>query len=219
MFKLYYAPNNASLAPHFLLHHIGASYELIRVDKAGNAHKSPGYLKLNPTGRIPALLVGDQPLFESAAICVHLCELHPQSGLMPALGHPSRPLFFQWLAFLNNTLQADLLVYYHPERYTLGEGGIADVQLAIIDRIVQSLRILDQKLSDAEYLLVDQLSACDYFLFMLAGWVPEGLELSRFENLTAYLRRLSTSPTIQAVYQTEGLDMDAFMGRLKASQG
>ncbi|NVK30024.1 MAG: glutathione S-transferase family protein [Gammaproteobacteria bacterium] len=214
MIKLYYAPNNASLAPHFLLHHIGAQYELIPVDKDNNAHKAPDYLKLNPTGRIPALVMDGQPMFESAAICVHLCERHPDCGLMPALGHPDRPLFFQWLAFLNNTLQADLLVYYHPERYTTDPGGIADVQSAIIDRIAQSLNILDQQLRNATYLVGDQLSACDYFLFMLAGWVPESVEFTRFERLTAYLQRMSMSPTIKAVYRAEGLDLEAFVGRL-----
>lgn len=68
MFKLYYYPNNASLAPHFLLHHLNADYELLLVDKQSNAQKSADYLKLNPAGRIPTLIVGEQPIFESSAI-------------------------------------------------------------------------------------------------------------------------------------------------------
>ncbi len=64
MFKLYYYPNNASLAPHFLLHHLNADYELLLVDKPSNAQKSADYLKLNPAGRIPTLIVGEQPIFE-----------------------------------------------------------------------------------------------------------------------------------------------------------
>ncbi|MCF5900847.1 thioredoxin domain-containing protein [Aeromonas veronii] len=55
MFKLYYYPNNASLAPHFLLHHVQADYELLLVDKKTNSQNSPGYLKLNPAGSIPTL--------------------------------------------------------------------------------------------------------------------------------------------------------------------
>ncbi|HGS5222392.1 TPA: glutathione S-transferase N-terminal domain-containing protein, partial [Vibrio cholerae] len=71
MFKLYYYPNNASLAPHFLLHHVQADYELLLVDKKANVQKSADYLKLNPTGRIPTLIIDGQPIFESPAICIH----------------------------------------------------------------------------------------------------------------------------------------------------
>lgn len=83
MFKLYYYPNNASLAPHFLLHHLDADYELLLVDKKSNSQKSLDYLKINPAGRIPTLVIDEQPIFESSAICMHMCELHPESNLMP----------------------------------------------------------------------------------------------------------------------------------------
>jgi glutathione S-transferase len=93
MYQLYYYPNNASLAPHFLLHHMGLSYELVLVDKKSNAQKSPDYLRLNPAGRIPTLIADGQPIFESAAICIHLCEQHPEHGLIPPLGSLERPQF------------------------------------------------------------------------------------------------------------------------------
>ncbi|MBF4437666.1 glutathione S-transferase, partial [Vibrio anguillarum] len=81
---------------------------LLLVDKKLNSQKSADYLRLNPAGRIPTLVINDQPIFESPAICIHICELHPDSTLMPSIGDAKRPLFYQWLAFLNNTLQAEL---------------------------------------------------------------------------------------------------------------
>ncbi|GAB7221603.1 hypothetical protein VoSk93_08150 [Vibrio owensii] len=80
MFKLYYYPNNASLAPHFLLQHVKADFELLLVDKKARFHKKKDYLRLNPAGRIPTLIVDGQAVFESVAICIHICELHPDSG-------------------------------------------------------------------------------------------------------------------------------------------
>ncbi|MHA2840884.1 glutathione S-transferase family protein, partial [Vibrio campbellii] len=44
MFKLYYYPNNASLAPHFLLQHVKADFELLLVDKKAQSHKKKDYL-------------------------------------------------------------------------------------------------------------------------------------------------------------------------------
>ena len=77
MYKLFYYPRNASWAPHMLLAEMQLDYELILVDRKAEAQKDPDYLKLNPTGKIPTLILKDQPVYESAAICLLLCELHP----------------------------------------------------------------------------------------------------------------------------------------------
>ena len=57
MLQLHYYPSNASMAPHMLLEELGLPYELKLVDRAQNAHKSPQYLKLNPNGKIPVLVL------------------------------------------------------------------------------------------------------------------------------------------------------------------
>lgn len=211
MFKLYYYPNNASLAPHFLLHHLNADYELLLVDKQSNAQKSADYLKLNPVGRIPTLVIGEQPIFESSAICIHLCELHPQSNLMPVVGDPKRPLFYQWLAFLNNTLQAELMVRYYPHRHTNDVATISNIIAAQDERIAEALAIINNQLKYNQYLIGDTLTACDYFLFMLAQWsLPIEKSPLTFENLAAYLKRLCDDSTIKAVCEIEGIDLAPF---------
>ena len=212
MYQLYYYPNNASLAPHFLLHHMQQPYDLILVDKKANGQKSPDYLRLNPAGRIPTLVVNDQPIFESAAICIHLCESHPEFGLIPPLGHPARPLFFQWLAYLNNTLQAELMVRYYPHRHTNDESAIPSVVAAQDDRIGEALSVINDQLALQPYLLGQDLSACDYFLFMLAEWcLPVKRSPLTFPHLAAYLQRLCALPTIQAVCEIEGMDLTPFI--------
>ena len=85
MFKLYYYPNNASLAPHFLLHHVKADYELVLVDRKLNAQKSKAYLRLNHSGKIPTLVDGEQVICESAAICIHIAETFPEYELIPKI--------------------------------------------------------------------------------------------------------------------------------------
>jgi glutathione S-transferase len=211
LFKLYYYPNNASLAPHFLLHHVQADYELLLVDKKTNSQKSSDYLKLNPAGRIPTLVVDGQPIFESPAICIHICELHPEYELIPSVGDPKRPLFFQWLAFLNNTLQAELMVRYYPHRHTTDEASIPSMVAAQDKRITEALSIINDQLRDNEYLLGDRLSACDYFLFMLAGWsLPIKQSPMTFHHLALYLKCLSNNPTVRAVCKFEGIDLTPF---------
>jgi len=211
LYQLYYYPNNASLAPHFLLHEMGLTYELQLVDRTLNAQKSATYLALNPTGRIPTLIDGTLVLFESAAICIHLCEKHSNKGLIPAIGCHERATFFQWLTFLTNTLQAELMVYYYPYRHTENEANIEDIMAAQQARIAEALQVIDKQLAGKVYLLGDDISACDFFLFMLAEW---SLNIAQspltFPNLGPYLRRLAKQATIMAVCKKEKISLEAF---------
>ena len=125
MLTLHHHPGNASLTPHMLLEELGVPYELKLVDRAQGVHKSADYLKLNPNGLIPVLVEtraagqygGDLVLYETAAICLHLLDTHPNAGLAPAVGTPERAQFYKWLVWLTNTLQAALIVYFYPERW------------------------------------------------------------------------------------------------------
>jgi glutathione S-transferase len=72
MYELFYSPDTASLAPHFVLEEIGAPFALRLVDQTREAQKTADYLARNPLGRVPTLVDGALVLFESAAICLHL---------------------------------------------------------------------------------------------------------------------------------------------------
>ncbi|MEE4244630.1 MAG: glutathione S-transferase [Kangiellaceae bacterium] len=211
MYQLYYDPNNASLAPHFVPHHIQAKYQLIFVDKSVNFQKSNDYLKLNPAGRIPTLIDNGQAIFESPAICIHLAEQYPEFHLIPPLGDQSRPLFFQWLAYLNNTLQAELMIRYYPEKHTIDLSTTDSIIAAQDERIAEALSVINDQLTDRNYLLGDKLTACDYFLFMLSEWsLPAKKSLLDFPYLAAYLNRMCKNPRIKAVCALEEIDLTPF---------
>ena len=106
MIQLHYYPSTAAMVPHIVLEEIGVPYQRVLVDRMQNAHKTPDYLRLNPNGLIPVLVDGDLVLYETAAICLHLCDTHPEAGLVPPLGTAERAHFYKWLMWLTNTLQA-----------------------------------------------------------------------------------------------------------------
>ena len=81
MIRLHYYPSNASMVPHILLHELEACRSSCKlVDRTQRAHKSAEYLKLNPNGLIPVLEDGALVLYETAAICLHLVDTHPETG-------------------------------------------------------------------------------------------------------------------------------------------
>ena len=206
--RLHYHPGNASLAPHILLEEIGAPFELVFVDRAQGAHKSAAYLALNPNGLIPVLTDGALVLFEAAAICLHLADTHPQAALEPALATPQRAQFYKWLAWLTNTLQATLIVYFYPERWADTPDAAAQVKAHAEAKIGAMLELLDAELArhGGPWLLGDAFSAVDAYALMLCRWTRGLARPARaLPRLGPYLQRVLARPAVARVFEREGL--------------
>jgi glutathione S-transferase len=79
------------------------------------------------------------------------------------------------------------------------------------ERIAEALSILNDQLEHNEFLLGDKLSACDYFLFMLAEWsLPIQKSPMTFKHLAKYLQRLAENPIVKEVCEIEGIDLTPF---------
>lgn len=211
MYKLFYYPRNASWAPHMVLKEMGVAFELELVDRKREQQKSMAYMQLNPTGRIPTLVDGDLVMHESAAICLHLCEKHPQAGLIPEVASPNRALFYQWLFYLNSTVQPELMVYFYPQKHTTSNNTAA-IKQAQEARVTDMFAFIDSKLEGKEYLVGSSLTVCDYFLFMLAHWASgfNKAPLS-YKHLGGYLRMLAKREAVVAVSSYEGTDLTAYI--------
>ena len=130
------------MAPHLILEELKADFELIKIDRTKNAQKSSEYLALNPAGRIPTLIDNGFAIFESPAICIHLAETHPSSNLIPVLGDNNRALFFQWIMYLSNTVQAELMVYFYPQKHTTDVNAIENIAQSQERRITEMFALL-----------------------------------------------------------------------------
>ena len=208
MLQLLYHPSNASMAPHLLLEELGVPFELKLVDRAQRAHKAPDYLALNPNGLIPVLTDGDLVLYETAAICLHLVDTHPQAGLAPAPGTAARAHFYKWLVWLTNTLQATLIVYFYPERWADSPEAVVQVKAHAEAKVGVMLDQLDAELArhGGPWLLGPAFSAVDAYALMLCRWTRGFPRPARdLPQLGAYLHRVLARPATQRVFEREGL--------------
>lgn len=205
------------MAPHFILEELGESFELVKVDRKSNGQKSAEYLALNPLGRIPTLIdkengQEDLVIFESAAICIHLAESHPSSQLIPKVGERDRAKFFQWMMYLTNTVQAELMVYFYPEKYGVDSKAATDILNSQEQKITAMFALLDKELVNRDFLIGDNLTACDYFLFMLAIWADELKKPPlAFENLSRYLCQLAKRDAIIKTCRTEKFSLKDYL--------
>ena len=210
MYTLHYFPGNASLIPHVLLEELGVPFDLALVDRANQAHKAPAYLALNPNGLIPVLVErraeGDLVLYETAAICLYLLDMHPESGLAPVHGTTARAHFDKWLIWLTNTLQAALIVYFYPERWADDAAAVAQVKAHAEARIGAMLDQLDTQLADRPWLLGETISAVDLYALVLCRWTRGMARPARsLPRLGPWLQRLLARPAVQRAFAREGL--------------
>ena len=210
MIKLYYYPGNASLIVHVLLEELGTPFELVPVDRAGRAHKSAEYLKLNPNGLIPVLVDGDVVLYETAAICLHLVDRYGAEQLAPAVGSAERAHFYKWLVWSASTLQAMLIHYFYPGRM-VEEGntdGAAQVKAQAAARIGEMLDQIDAALAahGGPWMLGSAYSALDPYVLVLCRWT-RGFErpARSLPNVGPYLQRMLARPAVQRAFATEKL--------------
>lgn len=212
MIELHHYPSTASMVPHILLEELGCRFKLVLVDRMREQQKSPDFLRLNPNGLIPVLVDGDLVLFETAAICLHLCDTQPQAGLAPPLGTPDRAHFYKWLVWLTNTLQATLIVYFYPWRWVDMDNasGAEQVRRQAQERVVEQLGLLDAELArhGGPWFLGDRYSALDPFVFTLCRWTRHfdaGQARTR-PHLGPYLQRMLGRAAVQRALVGEGLE-------------
>ena len=193
MYRLYWAPETASLAPMAVLEEVGADYKAIQIDYEGGQQKSDEYLAINPCGLIPAMMLPDgRAMFEAAAIVMNLCDRYPAAHLAPPPGDADRPLFYQWMLYLADTPQPTFRRYYYPGRFAADED---DVRKRGVDALLDQFAIVEDALMHGEWLLGDRFSACDIYLHMLTTWFepPEAL-YARFPNIARVAAAVEARP-------------------------
>lgn len=213
MRALYYYPGNASLAPHMVLEEIGAPYELRLVDREKSAHKDPEYLRLNPNGLIPAFVDdGDLVLFESAAICLHLVDRHPEAELAPPVGTDARAHFYKWLVHLTNTVQAELITYFYGDRLVDDAGAAAQVKAHAEARVAAMFDRIEAALAaGGPFLVGGTFTVADLYLLMLARWTRNMKRPAReLPAVRALLDRSMARPAVARVFAKEGLAQQPF---------
>jgi glutathione S-transferase len=153
-----------------VLEEIGAPYEMVWVGRA--PAQIEALRQINPTGKIPALVLPDgTSVFESAAILIHLAYAHPAANLAPAPGSAAHARFLQWMLFLSSNVYESCLRSYYPERYsTTGTAAATEIKEQAVADYARHLELIHGALSP--YVLGEKLSAADPYLHMLAGWYP-----------------------------------------------
>jgi glutathione S-transferase len=184
--RLYYMPRTRSNRVLWLLAELGAPCELIKL--APEERKSAVHLARHPLGRVPALELDDGTVvFESAAICLQLADLHPEAGMIPPLGSSERALVYQWVLFAMTELEAPLYRW-------LREVAEDPTNSASGDRFAEAAAALQRALEGRDWLLGDRFNVADVICASVLGSAHSRGVLGEWPGLQAYVERGEARP-------------------------
>ena len=193
MATLYHAPNARSLRVLWTLEELGAKAD-VKTLPFPPREKQPDYLKVNPTGAIPAMVDGDRVMTESLAICEYLAAKHG-SSLLVAPGEPERVPFLEWLWYGESTLMTPLSRLGRVASLAVKGEAIDVVMADARDSLLVRLKSLEQRLEGRDFLVAGRLTLADvsvgYPLHLIAVF---GIDVPLGTRTAAYRERLRTRP-------------------------
>ena len=199
--KLYYSPGACSLSPHIALHEAGLAFEAVLAStKSHKLLDGTDFYTINPLGYVPVLeLDNGERLREGPAILQYIADQVPDKQLAPANGTMGRYRLQEWLTFIGTEIHKGFGPLFKP-------GTPEDYKPQVKEQLLKRLEWVNGELASKPYLLGEQFSVADGYLFTTLSWCGYvGLDISGLENLKAFQARVGARPAVQATLKAEGL--------------
>jgi len=199
--KHYFNPMSRAVTTDWMLKELNAPHEQIIIDFAAGENNSTEYKKINPMGKVPALVDGETVVTEVAAICAYLADKFPEKGLAPEVGSRDRASYYRYLFIAGNTIEPALSVaalgIEHPQPSSAGWGDLSRV-LATIETMTP----------ENGWALGDQFTAADV---VFGGLLDSSMTFNLFKaspKVAGYVERIRVRP---AYRETHGafINMDS----------
>jgi glutathione S-transferase len=206
MLKLYYAPGACSLASHIVLEEAGAPYTSQRVNLKNGEQRSPEYLKINPKGRIPALVTERGILTESPVIMGYIAQEFPAAKLANQDDSFAFGDMQAFNLFLTATVHVAFAHVFRPTRYGDGDAVAAAMRSKASASLDESFAMIDSKMSDGRpYVHGDRYTISDPYLLVFSRWLDRADlgPVDKFERVAAHRKRIEDRAAVKKVLAAE----------------
>jgi len=198
MLKLFYASRTCALASIIALEDAGAEYELARLSFAKGEQRTPDYLKINPKGRVPALVTERGVLTETPAILAYIAQTHPAANLAPfddPFAFAERQSFASYLCSTVHVAHA-----HRPRgsRWADEPASIEDMKRKTPANMRECFRLIERDLFRGPWAMGESYSFVDPYLFTVASWLPSHeVDIAEFPAIAEHHRRMSERASLQ----------------------
>lgn len=203
MFKLYFTPGACARASHIALEESGAVYMAEKVNFADNQQRSPEYLKINPKGRVPALVTPKGVLTETPAILIYIAQSVPAANLAP-----TDPFELAQAQSFNSYLCSTVHVAHAHKgrgaRWADDPAAWEAMKAKVPESVGAAFALIEEGMLKGPWVLGDQYSVCDAYLFTISSWLEgDGVDLSKLPRVMAHRDRVAARPATQSVLLAE----------------
>ena len=203
MLTFYYAPGTCALASHLALEFSGAPYEAKRLDFKQQQQRTPEYLKINPKGRVPALVTDRGTLTETPAILAFIASSFPKAKLVPedsfALAEAQ-----SFNSYLCSTVHINHAHKMRGYRWAADETSFADMKRKVPETMAAAFALIERDMLKGPWVMGEQYTICDPYLFTIAGWLEgDGVDLATLPKVAAHQKRMSERSAVQKVLAGE----------------
>jgi glutathione S-transferase len=196
--KLYISTGACSMASNIALREAGIPFEMSKVDKRTKRVDGVEFATINPKGYVPALRLDDgQVLTENVAVLQYIADLNPAAKLAPPAGTMERYRLQEWLSFINSEVHKGFSPLFSSE-------ATEETKTYARNYIAKRLAYLEGALGDNKYLMGDQFTVADAYLFTVLGWGAHvGVDIG--PKLKGYVDRVRERPKVIEAMTAEGL--------------
>ena len=196
--KLYYTTGACSMASNIALREAGIPFEMSKVDKRTKRVDGVEFVTINPKGYVPALRLDDgQVLTENVVVLQYIADLNPAAKLAPPAGTMERYRLQEWLSFINSEVHKAFTPLFSSE-------ATEETKTYARNYIAKRLAYLEGALGDNKYVMGDQFTVADAYLFTVLGWGPHaGVDIG--PKLKSYVDRVRARPHVIEAMTAEGL--------------
>jgi len=204
MLTLYYAPATCALASMIALEEAGADYEAVAVDFRKNAQRDPEYLKVNPKGRVPALVTGRGVLTETPALLAFIAQSFPEARLA-SLDDPfafAREQEFN--SYLCSTVHVAHAHRPRAYRWADDEAAMEAMKRKVPQNMYDCFALIETAMLAGPWVIGERYSICDAYLFTVAQWLEgDGVDPARLPKVAAHRQRMSERPAVRKALARE----------------
>jgi len=206
MLTLYYALNTCALASHIALEEAGAPYEARRLDFAAAEQTKPDYLKINPKGRVPALLTERGVITENPAILAYIAQAHPEAKLAP-LDDPFAFAELQaFMSYLCSTVHVAHAHRVRGARWADDPAAHESMKKKVPQSVGACFDLIERTMFRGPWTMGDAYTVADPYLFTLARWLEsDSIDPTRFPRVLDHRNRMAERPAVKRVLKAEGL--------------
>ena len=177
----------------------GAQFELVDLDSKPGTPLPESFRKTNPWGQVPTLIMPDgSTMTETAAILIHLAACYPDKTLAPLPGTPAHAVFLRWMIFASVNLYVVVARAAYPFRFTTDPDATEATRAAAIERMGESMTVLEDAIGSGPFLLGGSMSVVDLYIAMLFTWFKGEIDAPR---LTALTDGVKQHPTIAPIWR------------------